>query len=121
MQCLIIHHFNVEIGADCIFTVPTGNSLVRPQTPEKVAALVEEFLYDEFDKLGSRNTLKVNYGLGALPWVGNKDHWNFRAADAATQVRVTCLRAVYIGRTTWILTTNFAGCPRVGTCPLLYA
>ena len=68
------------------------NSLVKPQTPEKVAALIKDFLYAEFDKLGSRNTIEVNFGLGALPWVGEKDHWNFKAAYEATKVRVVVTR-----------------------------
>jgi len=59
--------------------------LVEPQTPEKVEALVQDYLYDEFDKLGSRNIFKVNYELGALPWVGDKNDWNFNAANAATE------------------------------------
>ena len=100
-----------------------SNSLVEPQTPEKVAALVKDFLYAEFDKLGSRNTIKVNFGLGALPWVGDKDHPNFKAANGATQVRVVIprFRIVYTGRTTWILIANFPGRPWAGTRPLLYA
>jgi hypothetical protein len=100
-----------------------SNSLVKQHIPEKIAALVKDFLYDEFDKLGSRNTIKVNYGLGALPWVGEKDHWNFKAAYAATQVRVviTRFRVLCTGRTTWILTVNSPDRPWVGPRPLLYA
>jgi len=59
--------------------------LVPPQTPEKVAELVQDFLYKEFDKSGSRNTIKVDYKFGALPWIGDKDHWNFKAAYEATK------------------------------------
>ena len=98
-----------------------SNSLVKHQTPKKVAALVKDFLYDEFDKLGSRNTIKVNFGLGALPWVGKRDHWNFKAAYEATKVRVaiTRLRVVYTGRTSWILTANFPDRPWGRTRPFL--
>jgi Cys-Gly metallodipeptidase DUG1 len=59
--------------------------LVTPQAPEVVSNLVEDYLYKEFDKLRSRNTIKVISGFGALPWIGDKNHWNFKAAYEATK------------------------------------
>ena len=76
---------DIETRADCIYTV--SNSLVNPQTPEVVTNLVEDYLYKEFEKLHSRNTIKVIPGFGGLPWVGDINHWNFQAAYEATKVR----------------------------------
>ncbi|KAI6165333.1 hypothetical protein EDD17DRAFT_1557421, partial [Pisolithus thermaeus] len=47
----------------------------------------------QFAKLNSKNQIKVNYEGGGLPWVGDRSHWNYQAADAATKVRIhlTCL------------------------------
>ncbi|KAI6126764.1 CNDP dipeptidase [Pisolithus sp. B1] len=60
--------------------------LVEPLTPDNVIPLVTEFLYAEFAKLNSKNQIKVNYEGGGLPWVGDRSHWNYQAADAATKV-----------------------------------
>ncbi|KAI6002173.1 CNDP dipeptidase [Pisolithus albus] len=38
-----------------------------------------------FEKLNSKNHMEVNYKGGGLPWVGNRNHWNYQAADAATK------------------------------------
>lgn len=93
---------DIETRADCIYTV--SNSLVNPQTPEVVTNLVEDYLYKEFEKLHSRNTIKVIPGFGGLPWVGDINHWNFQAAYEATKVR---RRRMYIfGSTTWIPITT---------------
>lgn len=67
------------------------NSLVYPQDPNKIAPIVQEYLYSEFDNLGTRNTLKVNYLGGSSPWVGDKDDINHKAADAAIQVRTSSI------------------------------
>jgi len=42
----------------------------------------------EFVKLNSKNTLTVENLHGGKPWVADVNHWNFKAAKAAT-------RAVY--------------------------
>jgi Cys-Gly metallodipeptidase DUG1 len=63
------------------------DSLVDPQTPDIIRPLVENFLDAEFAKLKSKNTMDVKFEVGILPWVGEKNHWNFQAADAATRVR----------------------------------
>jgi len=59
--------------------------LVDPQTPDIIRPLVENFLDAEFAKLKSKNTMDVKFEVGILPWVGEKNHWNFQAADAATR------------------------------------
>ncbi|GAA6001314.1 hypothetical protein JCM10207_006604 [Rhodosporidiobolus poonsookiae] len=59
--------------------------LVPDLQPDEVNAIVTKFLEDEFAKLGSKNTLKVEALHGGKPWVASIDHWNYRAADAATQ------------------------------------
>lgn len=94
------------------------HSLVPPQTPEEIADLVKDFLYKEFDNSGSRNTLKVDYKFGALPWIGDKDHWNFQAAYEATKVRAV---VAYVGGNTWITTTTLTGRLWGKACTLLYA
>lgn len=40
---------------------------------------------DEFAKLGSKNTLKVEAHHGGKPWIASIDHWNFRAAHKAVE------------------------------------
>jgi Cys-Gly metallodipeptidase DUG1 len=59
--------------------------LVGKQTPQKVFEIVDKFLHKEFDKLGSKNQMTVALETQGMPWVGDKDHWNFKAADAAIQ------------------------------------
>ncbi|KZT07902.1 CNDP dipeptidase [Laetiporus sulphureus 93-53] len=62
--------------------------LVPPQTPEDIATLVEKYLKDEFAKLNTKATLKIENLHGGKPWVADHKHWNFEAAKIAT-------RAVY--------------------------
>ncbi|KAN0084531.1 hypothetical protein V8E55_008035 [Tylopilus felleus] len=59
--------------------------LVEPQTPDVVATLVQNYLHEQFRASKSLNKIDVQYGFGALPWIGDKDHWNFQAAFAATK------------------------------------
>ena len=77
---LLASTFKLTVIAPCC-------SLVDPQTPSLIEPLVRNFLDAEFAKLNSKNTMDVSYEGGGLPWVGDKDHWNFQAADAATRVR----------------------------------
>lgn len=72
---------------------PASDSLVEPQTPDVVATLVQNYLHEQFRASKSLNKIDVQYGFGALPWIGDKDHWNFQAAFAATKVRL--VDAVY--------------------------
>jgi Cys-Gly metallodipeptidase DUG1 len=66
----------------------TSHSLVPPQTPDNVNPLIETYLAAEFAKLGSKNTLSVEYLHGGRPWVADPNHYQFEAAKRAT-------RAVY--------------------------
>ncbi|GAA5843892.1 hypothetical protein JCM3766R1_005955 [Sporobolomyces carnicolor] len=59
--------------------------LVPDLTPDEVNVIVEKYLQDEFAKLGSKNTLKVEAHHGGKPWMASIDHWNFRAAHKATE------------------------------------
>ncbi|KAK4704732.1 hypothetical protein P7C70_g1471, partial [Phenoliferia sp. Uapishka_3] len=59
--------------------------LVPDLTPDDVNALVQKYLAEEFAKLGSKNTFKVEMLSGGMPWVASIDHWNFRAATKATE------------------------------------
>jgi Cys-Gly metallodipeptidase DUG1 len=60
--------------------------LVPPQTPENIGPLVTKYLYDEFAKLGSKNTINVENLGGGKPWVENYKHWSYEAAHRATVV-----------------------------------
>jgi len=59
--------------------------LVGKQTPKDVQAIVTEFLNKEFANLKSKNVMSISYESEGMPWVGDKNHWNFQAADAATR------------------------------------
>lgn len=84
--------------------------LVPDQDPDRVNELVQKYLKDEFEKLGTKSTLKVEMLSGGKPWVASSqslarssgyptfqldanlalsmllvDHWNFRAAKKATE------------------------------------
>lgn len=81
--------------------------LVPDQDPDRVNELVQKYLKDEFEKLGSKCQLKVEMINSGRPWVASStfravtgpeahtgsltihltavDHWNFRAAQKATE------------------------------------
>ncbi|GAA6064176.1 hypothetical protein JCM10212_003057 [Sporobolomyces blumeae] len=59
--------------------------LVPNLTPDEVNVVVEKYLREEFAKLNSKNTLKIDALHGGKPWVASIDHWNFRAATKATE------------------------------------
>jgi hypothetical protein len=61
-------------------------SLVPPQTPERVDPLVITYIESEFAKLNSKNKLTIESLHGGKPWVTDVNHWNFEAAKAATRV-----------------------------------
>lgn len=62
--------------------------LVPPQTPASIAALVVKHVEEEFAKLNSKNTLKIELVGGGMPWVEDYKHWNYEAARRATEVRL---------------------------------
>ncbi|GEM09802.1 glutamate carboxypeptidase [Rhodotorula toruloides] len=59
--------------------------LVPDLDPDEVNEAVQKYLKDEFAKLGSKNTLRVEMLSGGKPWVASIDHWNFRAAKDAIE------------------------------------
>lgn len=80
--------------------------LVPDLTPSEVNELVTKYLNEEFAKLGSKNTFKVEMLSGGMPWVASSafpcespfgdarsltfsrfavDHWNFKAGTKATE------------------------------------
>ncbi|KIY68726.1 CNDP dipeptidase [Cylindrobasidium torrendii FP15055 ss-10] len=59
--------------------------LVPPQTPENVTPLVTKYINEEIAKLGSKNTISVEYLNGGLPWMADIKHWNYEAAREATR------------------------------------
>lgn len=58
-------------------------------TPENVSPLVLKYLHEEFDKLGTKCKLDVEYLHGGKPWMADPTHWNYVAAAAATKVRTS--------------------------------
>ncbi|KAI9363032.1 hypothetical protein DFJ73DRAFT_812187 [Zopfochytrium polystomum] len=66
------------IGKFSIRTVPN-------MTPERVQQLVEKYVTQLFDELGSRNTLKFTQISAGKSWVADINHWNFVAASSAIQ------------------------------------
>lgn len=66
-------------------------SIVPPQTPENVAPLVISYVEQEFAKLKSKNTLKIEMLGGGKPWIADYKHWNYEAATRATEVAISCI------------------------------
>ena len=58
-----------------------------PQTPEKIEPLVVQYVQQEFAKLKSKNTLKIENLHDGRPWLADYKHWNYEAARRATEVR----------------------------------
>ena len=61
-------------------------SLVPPQQPDDIRAKVEKYLNEEFAKLNTKCTMKIEYLHGGIPWVADYNHWNYQAAKTATEV-----------------------------------
>ncbi|CAG8658705.1 34924_t:CDS:2, partial [Racocetra persica] len=59
--------------------------IVPNMDPKRVDKLVEKYLKDEFTKLGSKNTLKVESLHSAKAWLANPNHWNYVAASKAAE------------------------------------
>ena len=60
---------------------------VPDQTPDNINPLVEKYLKAEFAKLRSKNLFELEALHGGKPWVADVNHWNYRAAAKATEVR----------------------------------
>lgn len=59
--------------------------LVPDMTPDKVVSLVEKYVMDEWKKIGSKNTIKLDCEPGGKPWLADPNHWNYEAAIKATE------------------------------------
>jgi len=59
--------------------------LVPNMTPENVNTLVLRHLQEEFAKLRTKSTLKIESLHGGKPWLADPNHWNYRAAIKATE------------------------------------
>lgn len=59
--------------------------LVPNLTPAETSAHVQKYLTSEFEKLNSKNTIKIEMGHGGKPWLSDPKHWNYQAAARATQ------------------------------------
>lgn len=60
--------------------------IVSPQTPKEIEEKVRSYLENEFRNLGTRNKLEVVMTDGGMPWVDDYKHYNYQAAQAATEV-----------------------------------
>lgn len=69
-----------------------------PQQPDDIRAKVEKFLNEEFAKLNTKCSMKIEYLHGGIPWVADHKHWNYQAAKNATEVRswFPSLRSVWL-------------------------
>ncbi|CAO1624913.1 unnamed protein product [Jaminaea pallidilutea] len=59
--------------------------LVPDMTPDKVKALVEDYVNSEWKKIGSKNTMRIEAEHGGKPWLADPNHWNYEAAIRATE------------------------------------
>ncbi|ORY97820.1 hypothetical protein BCR43DRAFT_490417 [Syncephalastrum racemosum] len=66
------------IGKFSIRTVPDMGM-------DKVTELVEKYVTDEFKKLGSKNTMKIECSHAGNHWLSSPDHWNYVAASKAVE------------------------------------
>ena len=65
-----------------------------PQKPDDIRAKVEKYLAEEFAKLHTKCTMKIEYLHGGIPWVADHKHWNYEAAKNATEVSETRTRSI---------------------------
>ncbi|KAI7626955.1 CNDP dipeptidase [Hortaea werneckii] len=66
------------VGKFSIRTVPN-------MEPDDVDKLVYKYVQDQFNKLGSKNTMKCYLQHSGKWWVASPDHWNFTAAAKAVE------------------------------------
>lgn len=85
---LTIHRFQTS-GPDNSTIIPRlakaalSLRLVPNQEAEEVAKSLTSFLYSEFDKLESKNTLKVTIDHQAEPWLGDFNNEIFQTLESA--------------------------------------
>ncbi|GJE98696.1 CNDP dipeptidase [Phanerochaete sordida] len=77
------------VGAKTVIPANVGGKfslrLVPPQQPDDIRAKVEKYLHEEFAKLNTRCSMKIEYLHGGIPWVADHKHWNYEAAKIATE------------------------------------
>ncbi|KAL1931058.1 hypothetical protein VTP01DRAFT_10195 [Rhizomucor pusillus] len=66
------------VGKFSIRTVPDMD-------PAKVTELVQKYVTEEFQKLGSKNTIKIECSHAGNHWLSSPDHWNYVAAAKAVE------------------------------------
>ncbi|KAI0753235.1 CNDP dipeptidase [Daedaleopsis nitida] len=59
--------------------------IVPPQMPDAIEPLVFTYVKQEFAKLNSKNTLKIENLHDGRPWLADHKHWNYEAARRATE------------------------------------
>lgn len=79
--------------------------IVPPQTPTDVDCKVREYVNQKFKDLCSKNTMDINMiGEAGEAWEDDHNHWNYKAADRATQVHVF----YYTSTLGWCLASMFS-------------
>lgn len=76
-----------EHSPDSILFTKYLRSIVPPQTPESVKKLVDDYLREQFKNLGTKCYIdEITYRpeVGGDAWVTDINHWNYKAAAAAT-------------------------------------
>ena len=63
-----------------------GHSLVPNQQLDDITAKVKYYIESEFALLGTKNKVTVTFLHGGKPWAADPNHWNYKAAQRATQV-----------------------------------
>jgi Cys-Gly metallodipeptidase DUG1 len=58
---------------------------VPHQTPDEIAAKVQQYIQSEFKKLGTKNTCKVESLHGGKSWLADVNHWNYVAGKQAVE------------------------------------
>jgi Cys-Gly metallodipeptidase DUG1 len=53
---------------------------------EDVVELVTKYLDEKFKELGTKCEMEIDILGDGKPWVADKDHWNYVAAQKATKV-----------------------------------
>ena len=72
-----------------------------PQQPDDIRAKVEKYLHEEFAKLNTKCSMKIEYLHGGIPWVADHRHWNYQAAKNATEVRTAFASLRSVGFAVW--------------------
>ncbi|KAI0080459.1 Zn-dependent exopeptidase [Panus rudis PR-1116 ss-1] len=90
--CLSLHGIQGAFSGDGAKTVipakVTGKfslRLVPPQVPSDIEKKVKDYLYKEFDDLKTKCKVNIEMIASGMPWVADKNSWNYNAAQEATE------------------------------------